>query len=155
MPRKNRRNKAEYVQRLGFNPNKYIRPTHHGRATCPRRGDIWFAELGTEDGTSVQAGCRPVLVVSNDAGNYYGDTVVVIPLTTRIKRTDLPTHIVILPADLSDTDSKQQFEPSMLLAEQITTISKKALRGYVGHIRPGNRMTEINDAVSAELGITG
>ena len=33
----------------------------------PHRGDIWFAELGDHTGTSVQGGCRPVLIISNDS----------------------------------------------------------------------------------------
>lgn len=51
-----------------------------------KRGDIFFADLGTK--------CRPWLVVQNDVGNYHSSRIIVVPLTSKIKK-DLPTHCVI------------------------------------------------------------
>ena len=77
MGRKNRRNKAEYDGRLGFNPNKYInhdnaRGERYERSNqSPHRGEVWFAELGYHGDTSVQNGCRLVIIVSNDECERY------------------------------------------------------------------------------------
>ena len=41
----------------------------------------------------------------------------------------------------------------MVLAEQLTTISKYALRSYAGHIADENAMHRIEAAVTAQLGL--
>ena len=87
----------------------------------PRRYEIWFADLGDHYGTSVQSGNRPVLVISNDVGNQYSRTVTVIPLTTKLKRMDMPTHIILTEEDCC-MFRPQTLQDSVLLAEQITTI---------------------------------
>ena len=64
-----------------------------------RRFEIWFAELGNHYGSSVQSGSRPVLVMSNDVANHYSSTLTVIPMTTVMKKLELPTHIPVSEAD--------------------------------------------------------
>ncbi len=173
MGRKNKRRKNEYRDRLGFNPNKYIRSRHgsqqdqsegqmrddqneqheHRPYPMPHRGEIWFAELGSHRGTSVQDGCRPVLIISNDKGNYYASTIVVLPMTRKMKKYDLPSHVELHEEDLDMAGLNRQIEPSMVLAEQVTTIAKSALRSYVGKIQSGQKLTEIDHAICAQLGI--
>ena len=43
-------------------------------------GDVYFANLSGQG--SLQTGLRPVVVVSNDIGNYYSGIVTVMPLTS-------------------------------------------------------------------------
>lgn len=136
--RKNRRRKAEYKDRLGFNPYKYI---------TPQRGDIWFVNLGEHPGTSVQSGYRPALVLSNNTGNAASTTVTVLPMTTRMKKFNLPFHVELTTEDLSDTKDDWSFETSMILAEQITTVSKSAFGRYVGRITDDEKMAEIERGV--------
>lgn len=57
-----------------------------------RRGDIYLANLNPFKG-SEQGGTRPVLVLQNNDGNIYCPTLIVAPMTTQLKKTDLPTHI--------------------------------------------------------------
>lgn len=65
------------------------------RIQPPKRMDIWYAHLRENTGTSVQEGSRPVLVISNDMANKNSDVVTVIPLTSQMKRIELPTHCII------------------------------------------------------------
>ena len=58
----------------------------------PQRGDIWFVELGCHPGTSVQDGCRPAFIMSNDTANLHSGIVTVVPLTSKLKKSYLPTH---------------------------------------------------------------
>ena len=59
------------------------------------RGDIFYANLDTTIG-SEQGGTRPVVIVQNDIGNKFANTVIIVPLTKKIDRkVKLPTHIVI------------------------------------------------------------
>lgn len=116
----------------------------------PRRYEIWFADLGDHYGTSVQSGNRPVLVISNDVGNQYSRTVTVIPMTTKLKRMDMSTHIILTEEDCC-MFRPQTLQDSVLLAEQITTIAKSALCGRLCRVTSRERKQEIEQAVAAQL----
>ncbi len=154
MARKNKRLKTEYHRGLGFDPKKYLSaPTkpaqHHTNAHKPQRGDIWFADLGSHPDSSVQGGIRPVIILSNDMGNAHADTVNIVPMTRHLKKPELPCHTHLLPGSISDIH--QRLDPSMILAEQLTTVSKHALRSYAGHISDADAMNRIETAVIAQL----
>ena len=117
------------------------------------RGDVFFAELGYHRGTSIQDGCRPVLVVSNDKGNYHSNTISIIPLTGCFKRPDLPCHILLYPEDIKNRH--QRFSVATVLTEQVTTISKSDLRGYIGKIEDSSVLGKIEYALSLHLGLCG
>lgn len=51
-----------------------------------RRGDIYLADLGAHTG-HIQGGARPVVVIQNDYGNRFSSTLIVVPLTTEIKKS--------------------------------------------------------------------
>ena len=118
----------------------------------PQRGEIWFAKFGNHPGTSVQAGCRPALVVSNDVANRYSATVTVIPMTTRMKKEYLPTHVVVRASNVNAM-AGQQLRSSMLLAEQVTTIGKDALVGCVGRIKE-DKLKEAETALLVQMNIS-
>ena len=58
------------------------------------RGDIYCADLNPVVG-SEQGGYRPVLIIQNDMGNMYSPTVIVAPMTSRPKRLEMQTHVLI------------------------------------------------------------
>lgn len=64
------------------------------------RGEIYLAKFGkrvkTEDGkdTSVQYGFRPVLIDQNNKGNASSTTVIVAPMTSKLDKPSLPTHVL-------------------------------------------------------------
>ena len=154
MARKNNRMKTEYHRGLGFDPRKYIsapvqRTSYVLPERTPQRGDIWFANLGTHPNSSVQSGIRPVIILSNDMGNAHADTVNIIPMTRHLKKPELPCHTHLFPDSISDLH--QHLDPSMILAEQLTTVSKHALRSYAGHISDADAMNRIETAVIAQL----
>lgn len=73
----------------------------------------------------------PVLLLSfrtNRATDLHRPLIVV-PLTTEIKKTDMPTHYVLRHQRGLD-------KPCMALAEQIQTIRKSQIIRYLGHVRP-------------------
>ena len=121
-----------------------------GAGRIPKRYEVWFADLGDHPGTSVQSGNRPVLVISNDVGNLYSNTITVIPLTTKIKKLEMPTHIRISQADCW-MYRDEALQESLLLAEQITTIDKSALCNRLCRVKSQEKMQEIKRAVAAQL----
>lgn len=92
-----------------------------------RRGDIFYADLSPVKG-SEQDGIRPVLIVQNDIGNKYSPTVIGIPITTSIKRTNLPTHVPIF-SSINDIP-----KDSLILVEQIRTLDKLRLKSKIGNL---------------------
>ena len=109
-----------------------------------RSGDLFYADLNPVVG-SEQGGIRPVLVIQNDVGNHFSPTVVAAAITSRKAKNSLPTHILLenVPG-LAPT--------SLLLLEQLRTIDRKRLRGYIGRISK-EKMLEVDTALAISMGI--
>ena len=90
-----------------------------------------------------------MLIVSNDIGNTHAETINVLPMTRHLKRPELPCHTELSPEGVDD--KHQFFDPSMILAEQITTISKVQLRSYVGRVKDPTILESINHSMSVQL----
>ncbi len=141
-----RSQRSSYAWRDFYQPQATVSSGHvpiirSSRTYNVHRGDIFFAELGYHRGTSVQEGCRPVLVISND----------IIPMTGCFKRPDLPCHTVLYPAQIKNRH--RPFSTATVLSEQITTISKSALRSYVGRVENSDIISNIEYTLSSHLGM--
>lgn len=103
-----------------------------------KKGDVYYASLNPIVG-SEQDGERPVVVVQNNLANKHSPTIIIVPITTVLKRMELPTHIPI---------SKNRFlkKDSMILVEQIRAIDKKRLKAYLGHLKP-EQMKLVDNAI--------
>ena len=110
-----------------------------------RRGDIYLANLDPFVG-SEQGGTRPVLLLQNNAGNYFCPTLIVAPITSRVwKKSEQPTHCRIEnPNCLSDS--------SMVLLEQIRTIDKRRVKKYMGRL-DNAQMRKVDDCIEISLGL--
>ena len=110
-----------------------------------KRGDVYWADLNPFFG-SEQGGTRPVLVLQNDAGNFFSPTLIVAPMSSQVdKRTDLPTHIVL--EQVRGLDG-----PSLIMLEQLKTIDKRRVRSYAGKLTK-EQMAEVEAALTGALGI--
>lgn len=89
------------------------------------KGDIYFADLNPIIGDE-QGGVRPVLIIQNDIGNYFSNTVIVAIITSRSK-VKLPTHHKI-------SARNGLLKDSIVMTEQIRTIDKKRLQSKIGHL---------------------
>ena len=109
-----------------------------------KRGDVYIANLNPRKG-SEQGGTRPVLVLQNDAGNFYCPTLIVAPLTSRLKKLELPVHYPL---------SEKPFltEESMVELEQIKTIDKLRIKSYLGKIDK-KEMRQIDEIMALSLGM--
>ena len=87
------------------------------------KGDIYYASLDPIVG-SEQNGTRPVVIIQNDIGNKYSPTVLVAPLTSRVKsKPHLPTHVLVKSEHIKHN--------SIVLLEQIRVLDKSRLISYV------------------------
>lgn len=113
-----------------------------------RMFDIYYANLSKNVIQSEQGGIRPVIIIQNDVGNKYSPTVIVIPITSEIKKINLPTHCI-----LHKTIKNGLNVNSMVLAEQIRVIDKSRLLDRIGYL---DNIKEQNDIINAYLAnITG
>lgn len=93
-----------------------------------RRGEIYWCICENEKCIgSEQNKVRPVLVIQNDVGNRHSPTTIVAVISSKLKATHLPTHIVI--DDNCGLKYKSQIE-----LEQIKTIDKRRLTQRIGKI---------------------
>ena len=108
-------------------------------------GDIYYANLigiGSE-----QKGIRPVLVVQNNLGNKYSPTTIVIPITSKTEKLNLPTHILL------KYTYGLKYE-SVVLVEQIRTIDKTRLLDKITTINSKD-LIRVKKAVKQNLNIRG
>ena len=61
------------------------------------RGEIYVADLNPYQG-SEQGGIRPVVILQNDAGNYFSSTTIVASLTSQGKKK-IYQHMSLLTAE--------------------------------------------------------
>lgn len=110
-----------------------------------KRGDIYYADLSPVVG-SEQGGIRPVVIIQNDVGNQHSTTVIVALVTSKNKKSSMPTHVNI--------DSKESCFPkdSTILLEQVRTVDKNRLKNQVGCLQ-GEQMELINQALCISFGI--
>ena len=109
-----------------------------------RRGDVYYADLSPVCG-SEQGGVRPVLVIQNDIGNQKSNTIIVAAISSRIKKTNLPTHVYI-------NGNKFLPKDSAVLLEQIRTIDKDRLHSYKTHLSD-DLMNKVDNAILISFGI--
>ena len=109
------------------------------------RGEIYYAELSPVQG-SEQGGMRPVLIIQNDVGNRHAPTTIVAPITSKLGKTVLPTHI-----NLKANEGGLKTE-SVVLLEQIRVIDKQRLRCKMGQLS-SDRMDSIDNGIKISLGL--
>ena len=109
-----------------------------------KRGQIVMLDLPTVSG-SVQNGLRPCVIISNNKANKFSPNVIAVPLTSKSKK-DMPTHYALQPSKVNGLKVT-----STILAEQILTVSKNAIKRVIGvvedqHIDNVNRI--IKESIS-------
>ncbi|MDE3091007.1 MAG: type II toxin-antitoxin system PemK/MazF family toxin [Chloroflexota bacterium] len=107
------------------------------------RGEIWLADLNPSRG-SEQAGIRPVVVIQRASLDRFTTTVVVVPLTTNLRRLKVPGGVLI-PAGEGGLDLD-----SVALCFQLSVIDRQRLIRALGQLT-ATRLAEINRALKYTL----
>ena len=116
----------------------------HGKRDITR-GDIYYADLRPVVG-SEQGGIRPVLILQNNTGNRHSPTVIAAPITSRMEKPNLPTHV-----SLPETTAGLRGD-SLVLLEQIRTLDRSRLRECVGTLEQAD-MKQIDHALGISIGL--
>ena len=108
-----------------------------------KRGDVYYADLSPVIG-SEQGGVRPVVVVQNDKGNRYSKTIIIAPISKKMSKPPIPTHVIFSDDSLSYV--------SMILCEQLRTIDKKRLGQWICTL-DDKTIEKINKAIRVSLSL--
>lgn len=92
-----------------------------------RRGDIVLIDVPIVDGSRVQGGNRPWLIVQNDIGNKHSPTTIVVPLTSKLKRMEMPTHVIVTGTGI---------RTCMVECEQVRVIDKDSVQKRICTLSP-------------------
>lgn len=130
---------CDRIQKAASEGNLYV-----NRPKEIRRGQVYIADLGSGQG-SEQQGVRPVLIIQNDVGNHFGNTVLVVPITSQIKK-DMPTHMRISQGTAGLT------KDSTALIEQMRTVDKSRLRHCIG-VFTSDMMSVVNNKIMIQVGL--
>lgn len=112
--------------------------------------ELFRADLNPSVGREQGGEGRPVLIVSNDGFNRAFDVVTVLPLTKEAgkKRKIFPFE-VRLPANTAGNELD-----SIIMPQQIRTISKSRLLDPLGVLTDPSLRTEVEDGMLDHLGIS-
>lgn len=107
------------------------------------RGDIVWCDFNPVVG-SEQAGIRPAVVVQTDRANRSSPCTIVVPFTTRIRRSLFPSHVFVPAGEGGLT------QDSIALCEQVRVIDQRRITRVVGHLGE-SRLDELGGALRAAL----
>jgi len=107
-------------------------------------GDIYLVDL-PQIGGHEQMGKRPAIILQED--EYGLPTVLIVPLTTKMKALDFAGTILIKPDDRNHLDRE-----SIALAFQLRAIDRKRLSKKIGKLRV-DQITKLQSLIKELLGI--
>lgn len=100
-------------------------------------GEVYLMRF--EGSGSEQSGWRPGLVFQNNTGNLHSPNIIALPLTSAIKKTSQPTHVVVSAAE---TGLRMD---SMVLCENPERMSKDRVGQYITTL-PDKYMKQVAEA---------
>lgn len=105
-----------------------------------KRGEAWWVSFDPALGGEIKK-TRPAIILSNDAANAALNRVQVVPLTGNVQRIYPSEALVVLNG-----------KPSKAMADQLATVSKKRMEGYIALVSP-DEMEGVEQAVRVQLGL--
>ena len=95
-----------------------------------KRGDIVYVTnpVKRNGRTHMMLGDHFGVVLSNNKGNAYGETVIIAYITSNTKRLDLPVNCLLQWYNCFD-------KPSVVLTSQVVTLDKRDIDSVVGRVR--------------------
>jgi mRNA interferase MazF len=110
-----------------------------------KRGDIILCDFNPVIGTE-QSGIRPAVIIQIDRANAASPHTIVAPLTSRIRKSLLPSHVFV-PIGVANLT-----QDSVILFEQIRVIDKSRIIRVIGHLDKEYIM-QLNMALCTIIGL--
>lgn len=109
-----------------------------------KKFDVVLVDFGNDVVGSEQGGIRPAVIIQNDKGNFFSDTTIVLPITSKIKKVHQPTHTLLSKGCGLMVDS-------MVLGECICQISECRIKKILGAIVDEKEKQSVNNALLANF----
>lgn len=110
------------------------------------RGDIVWVAFNNDYNGHIQGGTRPAIILQNNKGNHYSPTVIVSTITTKQKKSNMPTHVF---ASKQDTGLPSD---STIQLESIMVVNKSQIVQSVGKAKQA-LLDKVNNALRISLAI--
>jgi len=104
------------------------------------RGSVWWVNFDPSVGGEIRKQ-RPAIIISNNAANKHLNRVQVVPLISNVAKL-YPGEAYVM---LNDKQSK-------VMADQLTTVSKKRLLNRIGDLSTEN-IQQVEHAIQIQLGL--
>lgn len=114
---------------------------------CLKRFDVILVDFGNNVIDSEQGGIRPAIIIQNDTGNLHSSTTIVMPVSSKMKNINQPTHTL-----LKKDGQKGLVCDSIVLGECLRQISEKRIIKYIGRISDDVEKVEIKRIYDANFG---
>lgn len=105
-----------------------------------KRGEVWWVQFDPSVGGEIKKR-RPAVILSNDASNQFLNRVQVVPITSNVEKI-YPSEAPIL----------LNGEPRKAMADQLTTVSKLRLQGYLGILSSAD-LVKVEEAIKVQLAL--
>jgi mRNA interferase MazF len=112
------------------------------------RWEVYWVDLEPHVGSEQGGERRPAVVVSNDGFNQYFDVVTIVPMTKRLGKLRKVYPFEVLVPDLVGTGLE-----SIVMPQQVRTVSKWRLLERIGALADEEIRTEIENRLVEHLGI--
>jgi mRNA interferase MazF len=111
------------------------------------RNDLFWVDLTpySKENSSIQSSIRPCIIISNNLACKHSPVILVSPITSKLSKNRLPTHVTIGRESGLSKDS-------IVLLEQVITVDRKSLGDYIGTV-PLHKVCEIDKALIISGGI--
>lgn len=104
------------------------------------KGEIYWVDFPEQEkGSHIQSGLRPAIIMTNKKAGMFSPTVHCIPITTEIKKENLPVHAILNSGDLR--------EVSMVLGEQLGNVDTYRIKDKIGKVSNDDMVIIDNIAV--------
>jgi mRNA-degrading endonuclease toxin of MazEF toxin-antitoxin module len=112
-----------------------------------RRGDVVVMDYFYAGGQA--SSIRPALVVQTDRNNHRMRNTIVVQITSKIRRLNEPTRVLVDPATAEGKSSGLHM-PSVVTCENILTIHEDLIHQVIGRLSPA-LMLQVDACLKASL----
>ena len=129
------------------NINRNVNKTNTSAPQNILKYQIRWAELPKVEGSSLQYGTRPILILQGNVGNKYSPNVQVCILTSKTDKRRLPTQILIQADNINNLP-----KDSVIQLESTTNIPKFLIGDLIGNVTDEMKI-EIDKAFKIQFGM--
>ncbi|HEY5587365.1 MAG TPA: type II toxin-antitoxin system PemK/MazF family toxin [Candidatus Paceibacterota bacterium] len=111
------------------------------------RMSIYWVNFPKIEGSSLQHGIHPALILQNNKGNDHSPNVQVCTLTSQVRKCTLPTQVLITRDNINNLD-----KDSVIQLESTTNVPQFLVGDYIGKIS-NDMITKVERALKIQMGM--